>query len=280
MPPVLPRGREGKEERIWNGITILARMEGRKEGRKKEGGQGEYEGATSRRSPFFISTEPHLVFYSSALLGTPAVRDAPLSPRCRSRHLLLALFFPATRHLHNYNLASPVSKTRAPGPEPPSASVPGPVVVVVFKREGKKKRMERKGRIAKLAPVNHDTYRGKKQSWPRIDSSRLYICIRSLLFKRGTFRSNRFSRIESTSRNELFHGYKKKRDLLFFLFLLTFANHRVWSRRNSLSIYERSTKVTARERIRSLCWKKEEREIAAEIEGGRRRRYKWGISGC
>ena len=165
-------GGKGKEERIWNGITILARMEGRKEGRKKEGGQGEYEGATSRRSPFFISTEPHLVFYSSALLGTPAVRDAPLSPRCRSRHLLLALFFPATRHLHNYNLASPVSKTRAPGPEPPSASVPGPVVVVVFKREGKKKRMERKGRIAKLAPVNHDTYRGKKQSWPRVGSSR------------------------------------------------------------------------------------------------------------
>lgn len=51
----------GKEERIWNGITIL-----RMEGRKEEGGQEEYEGATSRRSPFFISTEPHLVFYSSA----------------------------------------------------------------------------------------------------------------------------------------------------------------------------------------------------------------------
>lgn len=127
----------GKEERIWNGITIL-RMEGRKEGRRGPGG--------IRRS--HVSEEPILHFHRTPpcilFLGTPGVRDAPLSPRCRSRHLLLALFFAATRHLHNYNLASAVSKTRAPGPSP---SVSGPVVVVVVvvvKRGGGKKRTERK----------------------------------------------------------------------------------------------------------------------------------------
>lgn len=133
MPPVLP-GEKRKES------GTESRSSGWKEGRKEEGGQEEYEGATSRRSPFFISTEPHLVFYSSAHR-----EYAPLSPRCRSRHLLLALFFAATRHLHNYNLASAVSKTRAPGPSP---SVSGPVVVVVVvvvkRGGGKKERKERK----------------------------------------------------------------------------------------------------------------------------------------
>lgn len=59
--------------------------------------------------------KPHLISYRSSARSSnderyPALGDA-LSRRSRSRHLLLALFFPATRHLHNYNLASAVSKT-------------------------------------------------------------------------------------------------------------------------------------------------------------------------
>lgn len=63
--------------------------------------------------PCFISN-PTLYRIAPALgaaaTNSTALGDA-LSRRSRSRHLLLALFFPATRHLHNYNLASAVSKT-------------------------------------------------------------------------------------------------------------------------------------------------------------------------
>lgn len=54
-----------------------------------------------------FQTPPYILSYEQY-----RARDAP-SRRSRSRHLLLALFFPATGHLHNYNLASAVSKTRA-----------------------------------------------------------------------------------------------------------------------------------------------------------------------
>lgn len=85
--------------------------------------------------------EPHLVFRGRPLelrercenAAAAVRRSDALSRRCRSRHLLLALFFPATRHLHNYNLASAVSKTPAPDEGPsyqaPSTSVSRPVVV-------------------------------------------------------------------------------------------------------------------------------------------------------
>lgn len=63
----------------------------------------------TRHSWAMLHFRPHLIFYRT---NVPRARDA-LSRRSRSRHLLLALFFPATEHLHNYNLTSAVSKTRA-----------------------------------------------------------------------------------------------------------------------------------------------------------------------
>ena len=240
MPPVLPGGRGKRKESGTESRSSPGWKEGRKEERKK-GARGN-------------TKEPRLGGAHSSFPQNPTLYSIP-RPSSAHRQYATLLF----RRDAVPDICCSLSSSPQQGiciiiisPRPSRklelqdrSHHPHPfldLLLLLYLKEKGKKRMERKGRIAKLAPVNHDTYRGKKQSWPRVGSSRLYICIRSLLFKRGTLRSNRFSRIESTSRNELFHGYKKKRDLLFFLFLLTFANHRVWSRRNSLSIYERSTK--------------------------------------
>lgn len=76
--------------------------------------EGHGRGIQDVSEPCFISAPPYIL---SSALGTTRIASCQgdaLSWRCRSRHLLLALFFPATRHLHNYNLATAVSKTRAP----------------------------------------------------------------------------------------------------------------------------------------------------------------------
>lgn len=103
----------GRRKESGNGITILSsRMEGR-----KEGGRGGREGRRNTKEPR-LTEEAILHFEDPTLYSIPrrtgSTRRSSFAWRCRSRHLLLALFFPATRHLHNYNLASAVSKTRAP----------------------------------------------------------------------------------------------------------------------------------------------------------------------
>lgn len=125
--------------------------------------------------PCFISSP---TLYS--VVGPWNGEDA-LSRRRRFRHLLLALFFPATRHLHNYNLASAVSKTpdEGPGYQAPSASVSGPVVVKEKKKKKQKKRRSlgwrrscRKERIASVNQTGHGrVLLRQKQSWRQLQAT-------------------------------------------------------------------------------------------------------------
>lgn len=89
------RGNERIQQPLRHGTTLKARA------------------GNTRRPWAMLHFRPHLIFYRRRAERHERYRagDA-LSRRSRSRHLLLALFFPATRHLHNYNLASAVSKTR------------------------------------------------------------------------------------------------------------------------------------------------------------------------
>lgn len=137
MPPVLPW--QGKSKRIQRRDSAVH------ENRKPQGATENT--ATSPSHSSFPSPTLYSIVGPRSSGNAAAVRrcDVP-SRRCRSRHLLLALFFPATRHLHNYNLASAVSKTPAHGRGPRlpdffSASVSGPVVV---RREEKKKKERRR----------------------------------------------------------------------------------------------------------------------------------------
>lgn len=65
--------------------------------------------------PCFISAPPYILSSAPAEQQEQQPARGPLFRRGRrSRHLLLALFFPATRHLHNYNLATAVSRKLRP----------------------------------------------------------------------------------------------------------------------------------------------------------------------
>lgn len=158
MPPVLP-GEGGKNPGTESRSSP---QDGRKEGRKKgegEGGEGqeEYEGATSHGGGHSSFRGLHLVvFYSSAhreyatlLFRRDAVPDICCSLSSSPQQgICIIIISPRPSRKLELRTGATI-RIRSFGPVV--------VVAVVVKERGEGgERVERKGRTAKLASVNHD----------------------------------------------------------------------------------------------------------------------------
>lgn len=190
----------GRRKESGNGITILS--SGWKEGRKEEGGgrgggkgQEEYEGATSHGGGHSSFRGLHLVvFYSSAhreyatlLFRRDAVPDICCSLSSSPQQgICIIIISPRPSRKLELRTGATI-RIRSFGPV---------VVVVVVVKERGGGRVERKGRTAKLASVNHDAYRGKNNLKDKLEVKSSRICIDDLPRKKSS------PAIESSSRTK------------------------------------------------------------------------------